>query len=252
MGNKFLKTISKHSPEILTGLGITGIFVTSYLTIISTKKAIAKIDEMNSSDHCGPVSKKEKFKKTWKFYIPPMLSATTASACLIGANSLNKKRSAAIAAAATLSETAFRTYQNKVIDAIGKEEEKKIRDNVSKKIVESTEDDRDKNLYIIDGTNDTLCLDELSGRYFYSSVNKLEKIENEMNHDMINCGMAGYKSLNDLYFEIGLDPTSIGNTIGWNYDYLIDFDFSSQLTKDGKPCLVLQQRNMPTNSFMNI
>ena len=46
-------------------------------------------------------------------------------------------------------------------------------------------------------------------------------------------------SLNDFYYEIGLDGISIGEELGWNVNEFIELNFSSQLASDGTPCLVL-------------
>jgi hypothetical protein len=47
-------------------------------------------------------------------------------------------------------------------------------------------------------------------------------------------------NLNEFYYEIGLDETDVGKYLGWDIDKgYIDIDFSSQLTEDGTPCLVV-------------
>ena len=83
----------------------------------------------------------------------------------------------------------------------------------------------------------TLCYDSISGRYFKSDIEKIKKAENELNKKMLN---EMYLSLNEFYDELGLRPTSLGNELGWNIDDgLIDIHFSSQLSEDDQPCLVL-------------
>lgn len=48
-----------------------------------------------------------------------------------------------------------------------------------------------------------------------------------------------YISLNDFYYEIGLDPIKIGSDIGWNIDDgYIDLRFSSQLAQMGHRVLL--------------
>ena len=49
-----------------------------------------------------------------------------------------------------------------------------------------------------------------------------------------------YVSLNDFYEELGLEPSDLGSKMGWNIDMgMIEMDFSSQLSDDGRPCLVI-------------
>ena len=55
-----------------------------------------------------------------------------------------------------------------------------------------------------------------------------------------------YISLNEFYYEIGLNDIEIGNTLGWCIDGgFIDIDFSSQLADDGTPCLVIGHHVAP-------
>ena len=60
-----------------------------------------------------------------------------------------------------------------------------------------------------------------------------------------------YVSLNDLYDELGMEPTKIGEDLGWNIftDRLIDISFSSQLADDGTPCLVMDYGVAPRNDY---
>ena len=62
--------------------------------------------------------------------------------------------------------------------------------------------------------------------------------------------LDGYVSLNEFYEEIGIARTSTGDRLGWNTDSdLIDLNFSSQLTEDGKPCLVIDFKVEPKYNF---
>jgi hypothetical protein len=59
-----------------------------------------------------------------------------------------------------------------------------------------------------------------------------------------------YISLNEFYYEIGLNPISIGDDIGWNIDRgYIELNFSSQLTDDGNPCLVIDYQVAPRYEY---
>ena len=62
--------------------------------------------------------------------------------------------------------------------------------------------------------------------------------------------LENYVSLNDFYEEIGLARTSTGDRLGWNTDTgLLDLNFSSQLSEEGKPCLVIDFKVMPKYDF---
>ena len=119
--------MSKHSPEILTGLGIAGMVTTTVLAVRATPKAIQLIEKKKEELDLKPEDKLtvvETVKATWKPYIPAAVTGTASVACLVGASSVNLRRNAALAAAYHLSETALTEYREQVIETIGKNKEK--------------------------------------------------------------------------------------------------------------------------------
>lgn len=242
--------ITKHSPEILTGLGIAGMITTTVLAVKATPKAMKLIEKKqeelypDSTEKLTPV---ETVKAAWKPYIPAAVTGTMSVACLVGASSVNLRRNAALAAAYHLSESALSEYKEKVIETIGKNKEKNVRDRIDKARVEKNPP-VDKEV-ILTGDGDTLCFDYHSGRYFKTSIDKLKKVENELNARLLR---EDYISLNDFYDEIGLSFTQMGDDLGWHVTKgLIEFNFSSQLVND-TPCLVLNYSIAPQHDYSRL
>lgn len=237
--------ITKHSPEILTGIGIAGMITTTIMAVRATPKALILIEERKEEIDVDKLTPIELIKTTWTCYIPAAITGGLSIICLIGASSVNAKRNAALATAYTLSESALKEYQEKVIETIGEKKEQTVRDAIAK-------DRIDKNPVssrevIITEKGNTLCYDAISGRYFKSDIDKLKKVENELNRRMRD---EMYVSLNEFYYEIGLNPTSIGDDIGWNIDHgYIELNFSSQLSDDGNPCLVINYQVAPRYGY---
>ena len=242
--------MSKHSPEILTGLGIAGMVTTTVLAVKATPKALKLIEKKKEELDLKPEDKltiPETVQTAWKPYIPAAVTGTVSVACLVGASSVNLRRNTALAAAYHLSETALTEYKEKVVETIGKNKEKTIRDKVDKARIENNPPN-DKEI-IITGDGDTLCFDYHSGRYFKTSIDKLKKIENELNSRLLR---EDYISLNDLYDELGLSFTQVGEDLGWHVSKgLIEFGFSSQLVND-TPCLVLNYNVAPQHDYSNL
>jgi len=238
-------TISKHSPEILTGIGIAGMVTTTVMAVKATPKAIELIEEKKNDDDVDKLSLVESVITAWTCYIPAAVTGSLSIACLVGASSVNVRRNAALATAYTLSESALKQYQGKVIEAIGEKKEQSIRDAVAKdRIDRNPVSSRE---VIITERGNTLCYDVTSGRYFKTDIDKLKKAEQELNRRMRD---EMYISLNDFYYEVGLNPTSVGDDIGWNIDRgYIELDFSSQLADDGTPCLVIDYRVAPKYEY---
>jgi hypothetical protein len=238
-------SISKHSPEILTGIGIAGMVTTTVMAVRATPKALILIEDKKAENDVDKLTPVETIKATWTCYVPAAITGCLSIFCLIGASSVNARRNAALATAYTLSESALKEYQGKVIETIGEKKEQTVRDAIAK-------DRIDKNPVssrevIVTEKGNTLFYDAISGRYFKSDIDKLKKVENELNRRMRD---EMYISLNEFYYEIGLNPISIGDDIGWNIDRgYIELNFSSQLTDDGNPCLVIDYQVAPRYEY---
>lgn len=247
---KNVKRVSvKHSPEILTGIGIAGMITTTILAIKATPKALDLIakaeDEKFDNGHGDELTKMEVVKATWKCYIPAAISGTASIACLIGANSVNAKRNTALATAYKLSEKALVEYKNKVVETIGEKKEKQVREKIAQDKLD--ENPASKNTVILTEKGNTLCYDSVSGRYFKSNMDAIQKAINNINRDMT---YEMYVSLSNFYDEIGLEHTSVSDYLGWNMDSgLVDIDFDSRITDNGEPCLVLDYRIAPRYDF---
>lgn len=239
--------MSKHSPEILTGIGIAGMVTTTVLAVKATPKALKQIEKKKEDLGLDPEDKltvAETVQATWKSYIPAAVTGTVSVTCLVGASSVNLRRNAALAAAYHLSETALTEYKEQVIETVGKNKEKTIRDKIDKNRVEKNPPTDTE--VIITGDGDTMCFDYHSGRYFKTSIDKLKKVENELNARLLR---EDYISLNDFYDELGLSYTEIGSDLGWHVTKgLIEFSFGSTLYKD-TPILVLNYSIAPQHGY---
>lgn len=227
--------ISKNSPQILTGLGCAGVVTTAILAVKATPRAIQLLEESEELNGLGKV------KLTWKCYIPAGIVGVTSIACIIGANTISTKRNAALAALYSLSEAAFREYQGKVVETIGKTKDRQIRDEVAKdKVLANPVGNHE---VIFTGKGDVLCLDALTGRYFKSDIEKIRQSVNELNRDLLS---EMWLSLNDLYYALDLPNTVLGDEMGWDIDRgLIELDYSSQLDEYGTPVLVISSKVYP-------
>ena len=243
-------TSAKHSPEILTGIGIAGMITSGILAVRATPKALLLIEAKHTElglEHDEKLPPAEAVKATWKCYIPAAVTSLMSIICLVGASSVSARRTAALATAYKLSETALAEYQEKVIEEVGEKKERVIRDKVAEECIKK--DPVSNHEVIITGKGTTLCYDGTFGRYFRSDIDSIKKAINKVNRSVVT---DMYVSLNDFYDEIGLSPTKIGDDLGWNLDDgEIDVDFSSQLAEDGTPCLVIRYTVAPKYDFSN-
>lgn len=241
--------VSKHSPEILTGLGIAGMITTTILAVRATPKALELIDDKKEELDLHPREKLpliDTVKATWKCYIPAAITGMSSVACLIGASSVNVRRNAALTAAYNLSATALSEYKEKVIETVGEKKEQAIRDKVAEERIKK--DPVKPSTVIVSGNGTTRCFDTITKQRFTSDIETIRRVVNDLNQRMINGD--DYISLNEFYYELGLDGVSIGDELGWNIcTGKIELDFSAQLDNDGVPCIVIDYMVAPKRGF---
>lgn len=242
--------LQKHSPEIMTGIGIAGMVATTILAVRATPKALLLIQEAeevksqteSSDEALTPV---ETIKAIWRCYVPAAVTGALSMTCLIGASSVNVRRNAALATAYKLSESALKGYREKVVETIGEKKEQAVQDAVAKERINKSPVTNQE--VIITEKGNTLCYDVISGRYFKSDIEKLKRAANDLSRRMLD---EGYVSLNDFYYEIALPETKLGDELGWHVDNgLVDLRFSSQLAEDGTPCLVIDYQIAPKYDY---
>lgn len=238
------KLVGINSTTILTGMGVTGVVTTAYLTGRASFKA-AQILERESKRRIattmqGPpniesaMTTKEKVKMVWPLYVPPISVGCTTITAIIMSNHAASKKIAALTVASGISERAFQEYKAKVVEKLGDAKEMGIRDEIAQDRVNNTP--LPSREVIIAGNGDVLCFDMTTGRYFVSSMEKIRQAENKVNYDII---AHEYASLSSFYDEIGLPPTPYSDSVGWNHDNRLDVTFSTTMSSDQRPCIAI-------------
>lgn len=262
--NHSLRFFKRNSPTILTGIGIAGLIGSIVFAVKSTPKALIAIEDekrrrnrelldeakQNGHDNCPQINRLPPIdivKLTWRYYIPTACLGAASISCIVGGNVIGAKRNAMLTAACSLSSKSLKEYKSKVTEVLGEQKEKKIRDSVAKDRVD--EDPVTNREIILTGKGNTLCYDMTFGRYFMSDMDELKKAMISVNRMIVR---DMYASLNDFYDEINLPHGEMGSYLGWNInDHDVDLEFSSQLTDDGKPCLVVEYSVWPKPDFDN-
>lgn len=237
-----------NSPAILTAIAVGGALTTAFLTGKASFKAAeilaeeeTVLDRTHSDEDFERIfTFKYKFDHVWKLYIPAAGSAALTVTAIIMSHRISSRRAAAMAAAFAISERAFEEYRTKVVDKLGEKKERAVRDEIAQDRV--NRNPVNNSTVIVTGEGDVLCYDDYTGRYFKSSVAKLRKAENDINHQIIH---DHYASLTDLYDKIGLEQTGISEQLGWNLDYMLELDITGTISKDDVPCLHVSYKVCP-------
>lgn len=246
------REVSKRSPGILTGLGVVGMITTSVLAVRATPKALQLIEEAKQNKKEEPLTKIEIVKVTWKQYIPAVLMGTASAACIIGANTVNARRHAALYSAYKLSETALTEYQDKVKEVVSEKKVKEIKQKIAEDKVDKAvlnESDATNRKVIVSNDGDSWFIDPYSNTTFRSTTAKIDAAINRVNKTMLT---EMFVSLTDLYDELGLDHTRDSDYIGWCIDDgIIESDFNDAVVKNDQAYVVMDFLKRPSYNYDN-
>jgi hypothetical protein len=243
-----------NAPSIMTGIGMVGTVITTYFTARATFQAHHEIDEeCRRRFHTDPkfgdegnedISTFDKIKLVWPLYIPAastLVISLTAAAC---ANRISTKRAVAMAAAYSLSEGRFAEYKSKVVEKFNPNKETEVRSEIAQDRV-SDKPPREGQI-VMTGLGDTLFYDQPSDRYFTSDIEKVRRIQNDINQQVLHVGCA---LLSDLYTCLQMNSTPYSEEVGWTTDNLLDLKFSAVLTDQSKPCICIDYAVEPIRGF---
>lgn len=260
------KWTSKHSPELLIGLGVTGLLSAIGLGIKATPKAIKLIElekerqneelinearrrRSDNANQIDSLSRKDTLRVVWKCYVPTVVTAVVSVGCIVGGSKTSLRRNAAIATAYKITESAFSDYKEEVVKTIGEKKEQVIKEKVAEKRVKK--EPIKNNEVFITSNGEILCYDSVFGKLFKSSKDAIDRAINNINKTMIS---DMYVSLNDFYYELGIPPIEIGDHMGWNINDtdLVSLTYGSTIADNGEPCLTITYNISPRYDYSKL
>lgn len=245
------KALNDNLPQILSGAAVAGVIGTAVLAVKATPKAMSEIqlEEIKRADESPSeiiiLSPADKVSVTWRCYIPAVLCGTATIACIIGSNAIGLRRNAALLAAYTLVDTTFREYKDKVIEQVTSQKAQKIDDEVMEDRIKKNPPKPET--IIVTGGGDQLCYESLTGRYFKSSAEKIRRAA--LDYDARILQGDAFASLNEWFQDLELDPTDLGNLMGFNIECRLKVVLSTHLTECDQPALAIQYEKLPIYNY---
>lgn len=229
--------ISKNSSTILTSLGVFGVFSTIYTAHQDTLKA---------------EEKRRGWKERWKCYIPTAISATGTIGCIVGSHYCSSKQREALASAYLLSQTTLQKYQEKVIERIGKNKARDLREEVDHEIAEMRAPAVAFASQLTDaidtGHGKTLFYDIPGERYFYSDLNYLDKKVNELNNGKLRLEM--YLDWNELNYAWGLPRKKFGGELVFTVDNPLEVRYTPEIMENGQVRILVNYDLIPLSEYL--
>jgi hypothetical protein len=258
------KVAAKNSPAILTAIGVSGVLSTAILAAQAAFKSVdvlKEAEEEKRDAHFTDVSdektgepaeqefegltRKEQVNAVWQLYIPAAISAGMTVTAIVFSAHIQDRRNAALASAYTFAEKSLKEYRESASARLGKKKEQEVRDEIAQRDVTNNPPKQSEIILVNDGN--VLCRDAYSRRYFNSDMESLRRAENDLNWQVLNQDGA---SLTDYYHAVGLEKTSGSDDTGWNHDNgKIEFVYSTALTENDRPCIVVSFREDPEPKY---
>lgn len=237
--NNLGRLMKDNSPVILSAAAVGGVIATAILAARAQERVIEEESKRGTAPDL-----KGKIKDRWRPYLPPAASGAATIACIIAANRVEARRSAALLGAYTLVSTTLAEYKDAVIEEIGEVKDRKIREKVAEK--QMAEHPVESSQVFLTGKGEHLCYEPLSDRYFRSDIESVRRAANDVDADVLQ---NMYAPLNEFYKLIGLPDTVLGEHLGWNIDHRIDLVVATHLSADGEPCLSVEHRQLPVYDY---
>lgn len=243
------KFVTDNSPGILTGLAVAGTVTTMALAgrqafqvgmDASTQYHEALREGEPLPEHL--LDTKHLVRTYWKEFIPAGVSGVATITCIIAANHIGTRRTAAIAAAFQLSEKLAEEYKDRVVKTLGAKKEETMRAELTKERMDRV---GGSDLIIVAGA-ESVFFDELSGRFFKNEMDKVRRAVNEINYKINNYYHA---SLTDFYNLIGLRPTSFSDEVGWNTDELLEVKYSPVMIEEDRVAIGITFNTTPIRGY---
>lgn len=239
--------ITANSPVLLVGTTIAGVVTTGVLSAKAGYKARgivdaeqARLDEYETSHD---LTMQEIAMLTWKQFMIPAISGAGTIAAAVGTHTVHTKRANAMAALYAVTSNKLDDMTEKAEELLGPKKTQQLQNEIAQKSIDRRPACEDAEVLMTDeGTE--LCYDDWSGRYFMSSMPKLEEAVNDLNRKLITEGDA---SVNDWYDYIGLTGIPMGDQFGWSGGK-VSGKFGAITAKDGRPAISVWFHEAPKDT----
>lgn len=246
----------KHSADILTGFTACGVVITAIETHKATKKAEDYL-RINGYDKANPDTQKVLKWESRKNYILPVVTGAATISAAIGANYINHKQIAGLAAACTVAETALSEHRDKIEELMGEKALQKIDDDVNIDKAQAILKNDDE---ILDtGRGHTLVVDTyFTGRKIWASPEYVRRAINEYNERVNNdtyCSSYEFAEilLRDVLRGAIIPERNYDDGYNIHINGLLRMGFTSDIDEvTGQPYLAIAPINKPIANYMEI
>jgi hypothetical protein len=241
--------VEENATTLLTAGGVVGVVTTSILSwrggykVGVLARSVESNEDAEMSDDARLMTKLEKAIKIAPEVLPPLVSGSLTVTAIIFSHKMNAQKAAALAAAYGLSQKQFEEYRGKLSEKLGPKKSQDFQDELAQDRVNNTPGSTQ--IVVVDG--EVLCFDQPTGRYFQSTMERINQAVNSTNAEILNHDTA---TASYFYEELGLPATTWTDDVGWNTDHLVELKISTVLAENNKPCLAIDFATLPKLDYV--
>jgi hypothetical protein len=265
---------AKYAPDILMGMGITGVVASSVLVYKATKKLDSVLCEHNAelkrlhdgkemldgdallknapsaysdSDYRKDlaIAYTQRAMDVAKLYAPAVLVGAFSISCLLGSRYIFSKRNAALTAAYKLLDEGYKNYRQRVVKKFGPEKESELwadgRETITYKTTDENGNEVEKKVKMMSpkfGSQYARWFDENSPQFQKNFDYNLFFLKSAQNYANDKLKAHGHVFLNEVYDMLGIPRSTAGAIVGWvlrgNGDDFIDFGMYNAENEPGR------------------
>lgn len=240
-------TAVEKSPEICLGIGVASLISAGIMCVPATYKSTRILEGLRET-RGDELTKKEIISNTYQYYIPSMLLVIGGVVCILCSSKLYNKKYAALAALYSLSKDEIAKHKDELTKLVGMDKAKEINNDIAEKVVkEVTASTNKSDSVCVIGNGDVLCIDSITGRPFYATLEDIRAAVNTLN-DSMNKGEQ-FISVSQYWDELNkpeLTHTDTSDYIGWDLynEGVLDLKIESTIYNN-KPALKIGWYNNP-------
>lgn len=238
-----LNRLKLYAPHILTGLAVTGVFVTAWYAAEGHHRA-------QGERYLIGTDRRETFmnaaRARWRYYAPATVTGilTVLAMCSATKISLDREHVAQIAEKAVADS--YCAYRRAVKENVSGSKYDEIEAHKAKQRISSVTE-----LAPPPSGSEPLSLlmDELSGRYFWADIGKVRFAEKEIAVRLLG---GDNISVNEFYELVGFPPIALGDQLNWADGMQFEVALGHALSNTDRPCAVISFNPEPVAAYYKI
>lgn len=215
----------EHSPQILTGVGLSAVLAAGIIAVRNTPAACRELEERKLDEGVDNLTLVDVIKFGFKYYIVPVGMALIGSTCIISGLHVSTNRANAFAALAASQAVHIKDIHDVTREKVGEKKAHEIDTEVAKREIERSGVPPISQIEET-GHGDQIVYWPMLERWFQCDIGWIRRVQNEINreieegdvneNDPYDTKTLRGVCLNRFLAGLNLKKCDLGMLLGWN------------------------------------